>query len=63
MDRHVRNVVVAALLVVASALPAIAQVGALSSIRGIVSDSTGGALPGVTVTLTSPALQVGQLIA
>jgi hypothetical protein len=40
-----------------------AQVSALSSIRGTVSDATGGALPGVTVTLISPALQVGQMVA
>ena len=33
-----------------------------SSIDGIVSDDTGGALPGVTVTITSPALQVPQLV-
>ena len=31
------------------------------SIDGIVTDDTGGALPGVTVTVSSPALQVKQL--
>src|ERR1700704_5820216 len=31
------------------------------SINGTVTDSSGGALPGVTVTASSPALQVGQL--
>jgi len=40
-----------------------AQSAASSTIHGIVKDDTGGALPGVTVTLTSPALQVGQRVA
>jgi carboxypeptidase family protein len=31
--------------------------------RGTVADETGGALPGVTLTLSSPALQVAQLTA
>lgn len=33
-----------------------------SQIAGTITDGSGGALPGVTVTLTSPALQVGQLV-
>jgi hypothetical protein len=33
-----------------------------ATIDGTVSDSTGGTLPGVTVTATSPALQVPQLV-
>ena len=33
------------------------------SINGTVTDTSGGALPGVTVTASSPALQVGQLTA
>jgi hypothetical protein len=32
-----------------------------STLNGIVTDGTGGALPGVTVTLSSPALQVGHV--
>jgi hypothetical protein len=32
------------------------------SIDGTITDDTGGVLPGVTVTLTSPALQVPQLV-
>jgi Carboxypeptidase regulatory-like domain/TonB dependent receptor len=32
------------------------------SISGTITDNTGGALPGVTVTATSPALQVPQLV-
>jgi len=35
-----------------------AQAGALGSIQGKATDDTGGVLPGVTVTATSPALQV-----
>src|SRR5262245_56404877 len=55
--------VIASMLVVVTAVPAIAQISALSSIRGTVSDATGAALPGATVTLTSPALQVPELVA
>src|SRR4051812_21591090 len=32
-----------------------------STLNGTVTDGTGGALPGVTVTLSSPALQVGHV--
>ena len=32
------------------------------SIAGTVKDDTGAALPGVTVTVTSPALQVPQIV-
>src|SRR5690349_8998367 len=32
------------------------------TIHGVVRDQSGGVLPGVTATLTSPALQVGQLV-
>ena len=42
---------------------AAAQSIASSTLNGTVTDSTGGALPGVTIALTSPALQVGQLAA
>lgn len=41
--------------------PAWAQSLSSGTIHGIVKDESGGALPGVTVTLTSPALQVSQL--
>src|SRR5438132_13490230 len=34
----------------------------LGSIAGTVTDGTGAALPGVTVTVTSPALQVPQVV-
>ncbi len=49
------------LLVLACALPSAAQNLSSSSIDGTVTDQTGGALPGVTVTIASPALQVAQL--
>jgi hypothetical protein len=44
------------------ARPASAQFVSTSSIEGTVTDETGAALPGVTITLTSPALQVAQLL-
>ena len=40
-----------------------AQNLSFGSINGTVTDASGGALPGVTVTASSPALQVGQLTA
>jgi hypothetical protein len=44
-----------------SAGPAAAQFVSTASIEGAVADESGGALPGVVVTLTGPALQVPQL--
>lgn len=44
--------------------PALAQSsGALGSIHGTIADESGGKLPGVTATLTSPAIQVKQMVA
>ena len=43
-------------------LAARAQSTVSSTIHGSVTDETGAALPGATVTLTSPALQVPQMI-
>src|SRR5438045_1793077 len=40
---------------------ALAQSVASGTIHGTVKDETGGSLPGVTATLTSPSLQVPQL--
>ena len=40
-----------------------AQNLSFGSINGTVTDASGGALPGVTITASSPALQVGQLTA
>jgi Carboxypeptidase regulatory-like domain len=42
--------------------PAVAQSGTSGTISGTVRDESGGALPGVTATLTSPALQVRQIV-
>lgn len=42
---------------------AAAQSAMSSTIHGTVTDQSGGAIPGVTVTLTSPALQVPQVVA
>src|SRR5919204_4818074 len=43
--------------------PALAQSGSASGvISGTIQDESGGALPGVTATLTSPALQVPQIV-
>ena len=59
---HIRLLV--ALLVVftgslVSALPASAQVAAATAtIHGQVTDESGASLPGVTITLRSPALQI-----
>lgn len=61
-----RTPVLALIVVLASGLlvaPARAQNLSSSSIDGTVTDESGGALPGVTVTATSPALQVGQVSA
>ena len=41
---------------------AAAQSGTSGTISGTVRDESGGALPGVTATLTSPALQVRQIV-
>ncbi|MGH9257451.1 MAG: TonB-dependent receptor domain-containing protein, partial [Vicinamibacterales bacterium] len=61
MLRRALCVVVVAAVVV-SAVPAFGQ-GTAASIIGQVTDQTGAVLPGVTVTATSPALQVPQVTA
>jgi hypothetical protein len=43
-------------------VPAYAQSVASAAIQGQVTDESAGALPGVTVTVTSPALQVPQVV-
>ena len=53
----------AGILLLAGASLVAAQSVANGTIRGRVVDETGGALPGVTVTITSPALLVPQLTA
>jgi hypothetical protein len=54
---------VAALVVVCACVtaPAFAQSGTSGTIAGTVRDESGGALPGVSVTLASPVLQVRQM--
>ena len=49
------------LALVLVAVPASAQ-SALSTIHGTVKDEQGAAMPGVTVTITSPAMQKGQVV-
>ena len=60
----INRFIVASVLVVAvgAASPATAQFVSTSNIEGVVTDESGSVLPGVTVTLTSPALQVSQLV-
>ena len=55
MIRGIRGVLLCAAILAAWAAPAHAQ--AIGSIFGKVSDASGGVLPGVTVTVTGPALQ------
>jgi hypothetical protein len=55
MTRGIRAFLLAAGLLAAWAAPAHAQ--AIGSIFGKVTDSSGGVLPGVTVTVTGPSLQ------
>src|SRR6516165_7676167 len=41
--------------------PAFAQTTALSGLEGKVTDESGGVLPGVTVTISSPSLQTPEM--
>jgi len=50
------------MLLVVNVWSASAQ-SSLSTIQGSVKDESGAAVPGVTITLTSPALQVPQIVA
>ena len=45
-----------------TAAPVLAQSGTSGTISGTVRDESGGALPGVTATLTSPVLQIKQIV-
>src|SRR2546430_9532527 len=58
----VRAIAIILATLLAAASPAAAQNISSASIDGVVTDDTGGALPGVVVTITSPALQVPQLV-
>lgn len=51
------------LLVMATTAPTALAQGSAAGIAGQVTDSSGATLPGVTVTVTSPALQVPQMTA
>src|SRR5213593_1664541 len=66
-DVHSRLLFSGAVLLLALNLlesPALAQSGGSSGvIHGTILDESGGALPGVTATLSSPALQVRQIVA
>src|SRR6266850_1999251 len=59
---RIRTMVVVALLLLAADRAAFAQTGT-ATINGQVTDESGAVLPGVTVTGTSPALQVPQVTA
>ena len=56
------SISLAATLLLWMSAPGLAQ-SAGSTIHGTVTDESGAAVPGVTVTLTSPALQVPQMVA
>jgi Carboxypeptidase regulatory-like domain/TonB dependent receptor len=45
-----------------TASASVAQSTSSSTIHGTVKDDTGGTLPGVTVTIASPSLQVGRMV-
>src|SRR5947209_15460426 len=53
---------VTVLVVIAAANAAFAQSVSSGTIEGTVKDESNAVLPGVAVTVTSPALQVGQLV-
>src|SRR5881396_2354994 len=58
-----RQLLLGVLFVLAACLVPVAAQAQEASIIGQVTDDTGAVLPGVTVTATSPALQVPQVIA
>jgi hypothetical protein len=63
--RGIRPAVAAAFLLVIAWIPAPAgaQSAQSASLVGKVTDESGGAMPGVTITVKSPALQVAQMTA
>jgi len=61
--RLVFGVVLTCGLIFGAAAAALAGQGAEATIFGQVTDASGAVLPGVTVTVTSPALQVPQVVA
>ncbi len=60
MNRFVVRFVLALLMVCGSIVHASAQGGATSSISGIVVDSTGGVIPGATVTVKNEATNIAS---
>jgi carboxypeptidase family protein len=52
----------AAVVAAASVTPVFAQSVSSGTIEGTVKDESGSVLPGVTVTISSPQLQVGQMV-
>jgi hypothetical protein len=60
MQRRLGSVGVVVVVLTLSTAPAFGQ-GTAASIIGRVTDQTGAVLPGVTVTTTSPALQVPEV--
>jgi hypothetical protein len=59
--KTVRRLTLVVLATLALASPVAAQFVSTASVEGAVTDESGAALPGVTVTLSSPALQTPQL--
>ena len=57
-----RSVVAVAACVLALAGTALAQSVSSGTIHGTIRDQSGGVLPGVTATLSSPALQVREMV-
>ena len=62
LRRHLEIFGVAVCVVLASLALASAQSVSSGTIHGTIRDQSGGVLPGVTATLTSPALQVRELV-
>jgi hypothetical protein len=60
--RWVRSICKALLTVLLTSAAAFPQSVRFGSINGTISDATGAALPGTTITVTGPALQVPELI-
>src|SRR5262245_57245672 len=57
-----RSVVVVVTALALSVSNALAQSASNGTIRGKVTDETSASMPGVTITVTSPALIVAQLV-
>src|SRR5262245_57822773 len=57
-----KHLLVGVILTVALAWPTFADAQNTGAIIGVISDSSGAVLPGVTVTATGPALQVPSIV-